>query len=322
MRAKVTAFVMIILLHSVLNGQTAERVFRLSFADTQQDTQGMLQVIRGIAVIQHTSQVAGEPAIAVRGTADQIAMAEWLVKELDRSTTPQVNAPLIHEYRVSSGTDDLVRVFYLHNAETVQQLNEAATLIRSIGELRQLLTYASRRAIALRATADQIALADWLIHELDQPADSTRREFRLLTSADDLVRMFRVRHSETTKDFNELATLIRSIGQMRRLFTNNSQRAIALRGTPEQIAFAEWMINELDKPANGNPANCEYRLSSNVDDHVGLIYVKGADINETARQLRAQGQIQSVFTYHPQRAIAVRGTANQIAVAEGLTLGR
>jgi hypothetical protein len=258
----------------------------------------------------------------MRGTADQLALAGWLIKELDQPTTPQD----VHEYRISSSPNDLVRVFYLRHTETVQHLNEAATLIRSIGEMRRLFTYSSRRAIALRGTAEQIALADWLLRELDKPTDSSKHEFPLPASVDDLVRVFHLKHSESVQDFNELATLIRSIGQMRRLFTDNSQRAIALRGTPVQIALAEWIINELDKPTNHpasqNSAQREYGLSSGVDDHIGLFYLSRADIVETANQLRVQGQMQSVFTYKPQRAIAVRGTANQIAVADGLTSGR
>jgi hypothetical protein len=70
-----------------------------------------------------------------------------------------------HEYRLPGGGDDVVRVFYLTHAETAQRLQEIAT---SMAEIRRLFIYNAPRAMAVRGTAGQIALADRLIQERDK----------------------------------------------------------------------------------------------------------------------------------------------------------
>ena len=65
--------------------------------------------------------------------------------------------------------DHVVKVFYLQNVTTVQELQEIATNVRSVTDIRRLFTYNSQNAIVVRATADQVALAEKLIQDLDKP---------------------------------------------------------------------------------------------------------------------------------------------------------
>jgi general secretion pathway protein D len=65
--------------------------------------------------------------------------------------------------------DNVVRVFYVQNATSVQEFQEMATAVRSIAEIRRVFTYNAQRAIVLRGTPDQVALAEKLIHDLDKP---------------------------------------------------------------------------------------------------------------------------------------------------------
>ena len=102
--------------------------------------------------------------MALRGTADQIAVAEWLFNDLDK----QSQNPGTHEYRLPGGGDDVVRVFYLMHAATAQRLQQIATEVRSMAEIRRLFIYNAPRAVAMRGTAAQIALADRLIQERDR----------------------------------------------------------------------------------------------------------------------------------------------------------
>lgn len=63
----------------------------------------------------------------------------------------------------------VVKVFYLQNVTSVQELQEIATSIRSVTDIRRLFTYNAQNAILVRATADQVALAEKLIQDLDKP---------------------------------------------------------------------------------------------------------------------------------------------------------
>ena len=65
--------------------------------------------------------------------------------------------------------DEVVRVFYVPNASTVQEFQEIANGIRTVTEIRRLFTYNAGRAMMVRGTADQVALVEKLVHDLDKP---------------------------------------------------------------------------------------------------------------------------------------------------------
>jgi len=65
--------------------------------------------------------------------------------------------------------DYVVKVFYIKNVSTVQELQEISVTVRSVTEIRRAYTYNGLNAILLRGTADQIALAEKLIADLDKP---------------------------------------------------------------------------------------------------------------------------------------------------------
>lgn len=65
---------------------------------------------------------------------------------------------------------------------------------------------------------------------------------------DEVVRVFYVRNTTSIQEFQELAGAIRGIIEMRRYFMYNAQRAILVRGTADQVALVEKLVNDLDKP--------------------------------------------------------------------------
>jgi hypothetical protein len=67
-------------------------------------------------------------------------------------------------------------------------------------------------------------------------------------SSDQAVRVFYLAHAGTPQELQQIAVTVRSMTDMKRLFINNAQKAVASRGTLDQIASAESLIKELDKP--------------------------------------------------------------------------
>jgi general secretion pathway protein D len=65
--------------------------------------------------------------------------------------------------------DQIVRVFYLKNVNTAQELQEIATDVRTVCDIRRLFTYTAQMALIVRAEADKVALAEKIIHDLDKP---------------------------------------------------------------------------------------------------------------------------------------------------------
>ncbi|HVP00004.1 MAG TPA: cohesin domain-containing protein [Bryobacteraceae bacterium] len=65
--------------------------------------------------------------------------------------------------------DEVVRVFYVTNATSVQEFQEIATAIRTVAEIRRVFTYNAQKALIVRGSRDQVALTEKLIHDLDKP---------------------------------------------------------------------------------------------------------------------------------------------------------
>ncbi len=65
--------------------------------------------------------------------------------------------------------EQVVKTFYLQNVTTPQELQEIATVIRTVTDIRRLLTYNGQMAMTIRGSVDQINLAQKVILDLDKP---------------------------------------------------------------------------------------------------------------------------------------------------------
>ncbi len=225
------------------------RVFFLRHTATVQDFQEIATTVRTIAEIRRVVAFNAPRALAVRGTADQVAATEWMVREMDQpASAKRTDSREYQMIDLGKRGSTAVRVFYLPYASTVQQFQEVATLVRTIGEIRQVFTYNTPRALAVRGTPDQVALADWMVHELGKPvtaetvASTTYTYPDVYHDRENLVRVFYVKDAATVQVFQQVATQIRATTKMRKVFTYNETRALAVRGTAEQVAMAEQML--------------------------------------------------------------------------------
>jgi hypothetical protein len=259
MRAKAIRFATIVLFAPVAFAQTStdanvDRVFHFAHTDAVQEMQEVATVVRSIANAPKASIDSAQKTLTLGGTAVQIALAEWLFNNLDKpANTRQSQAQSTPEYRVSDSADDIAQVFFLTHTETVQHIQEVATVVRSLVGTRSLFTYNALGAVVVRGKSWEIALAGWLLNDLDQSTnpqrvqDSAMHVYRLAGGGEDVVRVFYLMHSETVESFQKIATQVRTTTQVRRLFTYNAPRAVALRGTDDQIAMADKLIKELDR---------------------------------------------------------------------------
>jgi general secretion pathway protein D len=68
-----------------------------------------------------------------------------------------------HDYE-----DEVMKVFYLTNATSVQEIQEIATAVRTLGDIRRVFPLNAQKALIVRATTDQMALTEKLLHDLDK----------------------------------------------------------------------------------------------------------------------------------------------------------
>jgi general secretion pathway protein D len=62
----------------------------------------------------------------------------------------------------------VAKTFYLSNVGTPQELQEIVNAVRSVSELQRVVAYNSQNAIIVRGEADQVSLAEKMIHDLDK----------------------------------------------------------------------------------------------------------------------------------------------------------
>jgi hypothetical protein len=294
----------------------ANRVLQLTQNESREQMEQIATVLRAVAGLQVVSMDDEQRTLTVEGAPSQLAMGGWLIGQMGRAA-----APAVHEYREPAGGDDVVRVFYAGHAPTPRDLQEIAVIVRSVADIRRVFVYSAASAVTVRGTNQQILLAAWLMEQLDQPADAAApspHEYKL--SGDDVARVFDLANQRNPLQLQELATLIRSIADMQRLFVCSRRRSVVLRGPAERVALSAWLVAELDKPLAGDrSARHEYRLATGPDNLVRLFYLPGEpDRLKVATQVRTTARIPRLFLDSAHGALAVRGTAGQVATAERL----
>ena len=322
---------LLVFLSFVAVARAEERVFQFQNTGSVQNFNEAVLMIRTIADIQKFQIDEEKKSFGAAGTAKQLGLADWMFRELDRpgAADSAGKGMAIREYVMDGGADNVVRIFYLPNTKTVQMFQQIATLVRTIGDIRRVFTYNAPRALAVRGTADQIALSAWLIEQLDRGADA---EYQMPATSDPLgdtvVHVFHIAHAATVQDFQEIATAIRTIGDIRRVFTYNEPRLMVTRCAADQTALAKWLAEQIDVPPKGQPGAVQIRSSmayefqsKDPDSTVRVFFLSSPTAEEfqaTAAQIRMKTGIRRVFTYNAPRAMALRGNANQMEMAARL----
>ena len=306
--------------------QGVDRVFHFTYTEKAQDLQEIVNLTRTLADIQRISVDVAQRAVALRASAPQVALADWLFGELDKPANPSAQKTAVYDYRAPDGATSAVRVLYLTHDETQQDLQEIVNLIRTTSDTQRMFAYSPRRAIALLGPPGQVALDEWMFNELNKPASPQTQKAAAYEYLDprggaDAVRVLYTTHGQSPQNIQEMVNLIRTIADVQRMFPYAAQGAIALRGNAAQVALVEWLFHELDTPDRQaqNPAAYEYRLPSGVIDAVRVYYLTHAgtqqDIQAIASAVRTTASVQRIFPYGAQKALAMRGTDTQIAAA-------
>jgi len=150
---------------------------------------------------------------------------------------------------VSLADAQVDRVLHFTSIESAQEFQEIGTVVSKITDIQQASVDTAEKALVLHGTAAQIALAEWLFTTLDRPVVAGKLQYQVSNSGDDVVQIFYLRNTETMQRLQEVATTVRSIGDIRRLFTCNALKAVVIRGTPEQAELAKFLFTEIDKPS-------------------------------------------------------------------------
>ena len=65
--------------------------------------------------------------------------------------------------------EQVAKVFYLSNVNGPQELQEIVNAVRCVADIQRFFPYNSQNAIIAKGSADQMALAEKILHDLDKP---------------------------------------------------------------------------------------------------------------------------------------------------------
>jgi hypothetical protein len=234
------------------------RVFYLSNPTTVPSFQEVATAVRPLLEINRMFTYSALRAIVARGSADQMAAAEFVFSQMDKPAISENSSPVTQhahspEFRMRASKDNIVRVLYLPNTPTVKDFQNLDFVVRVATNTRWMFTYNAARAIAARANEEGLAVAAWLFDELDQPTiapqpqDSGPLEYRIPSESDDVVRIFRFAPPVSPERLDEVANRIRPLTKHRMAMPYPPSNAIVVRATAGQIALAEQLIKQQDR---------------------------------------------------------------------------
>ena len=298
------------------------KVIHLAHSKNRLDLLEVMTSMRVITELHFMQPYHPRQALVFRGTSEQILLAGWVAGELDWP----VDGPLpsrsdAHQYLVKDGTGDVARLSYVANAATPQSLQEVMTLIRTLTDIRHLFPLMTRKVLSWRGTADQIQMVEWLIGELDKPDDaplspnSAGQQYRVQDNSGEIVRVFYLAQAKTPRDLDEVMTLLRTVTDMRRAFPYRARKALGFRGAPDQMRLGEWLVNTLEKP----PGSGQFQMAAG-DEQVSVFFLppsrSSKELQDLFGSVRTATEAPQMFFTEAQKAIAIRGTAAQIATAK------
>ncbi len=234
--------------------------------------------------------------------------------------------------------DSAMRVFHFSRTWTAPEAREVTVILQTIAAVTPVSTDLAQRTLSVSGTAGQIALAGWLLNRLDRPSapppptkqDEPPEIDRYRVSTGDEVHIVYMPDLTAPISLAEVATVVRTLGHTRRLYTIFSQTAAIARGTPDQLALTDWLFSQLSAPSRQAPADnlTIHRYPTAVEGDRGTVaFVKlfylphggtTTDFQEIVTMARWMADIRELYSYNQPRAIAARGTAEQLSVVEWL----
>lgn len=246
-------------------GDDVIRVFFLQHTATPQGIQQLLTVLRTVADVQKVFNYNATKALVLRGPSAQVALAAYLVNALDvesgavKTASPYQYQPAALRGRQEPAT--VARVYYLANSKTPQQTQELLTVLRTVADIQKIFNATEPNALAIRGTAADLAVSEWIIQSLDIPPaakpapGAVPREFVIPANAaaGNLVHVFYPAYISKAQQIQQTMTLIRTQESVQKIFCYTALPALVVRGTPDQITKSEQIILAQDRLAQTNP---------------------------------------------------------------------
>ncbi len=228
---------------------------------------------------------------------------------------------------------DLIdRTFHLGVFHTPQDLQEMATVLRTVTDITRLSIDSVGPSMTITADAEHLAVSEWVLKNLDQqPGDDAARSarFKLVTEhsmpvtvrdGEQFVRIFYLANNPTPMQAQELITVLRTVGNVAKIFNYSDLKAIVARGTKDRLQIVEWILSQLDAPGPPSSGAARLQTAEFQIPSIQIVYFSGKrgetqPIQETMTAIRTAVDDLRCFNYSRLGAVIFGGSAAQTARA-------
>jgi hypothetical protein len=293
--------------------------YHFTTPQTASSIQEALTLTRVVGMVAQSSADFSTATVTFTGPEESVALAEWIMLQIDKATGDGA----LHEYRLPSG--DVARVVFVSNASKPQDMQELLTIIRTVADVQKIFLGSSNHALVMRAPEWQILFSQWIIDQLNVPAgqkpDTTPREFTVggpdYRGLGHGARVNFLATMARPQQTQELLTVLRTVGDVQKVFSYTSGHALVLRAGDTDLQRAEWLIQQIDLPS-GHPAGTGTFTAPAGDDVTRIFSVLNASpqwIQGALNSMRSELSIKRAFSTTSPPNVVVRGTTDQIAAA-------
>jgi hypothetical protein len=308
--------------HAVAAPATADAAsgsYHFATPQTQQSMQEATTTVKVVGNLAQSSFDLSTATLTFSGPVEGVALAEWVLPTIDKVTGDGA----LHEYTLPSA--DMARVVFVQNATKPQELQELLTILRTVADVQKVYAINSNHAFVIRAPEWQMLFSEWIIDQLNVPPgqkpDTTPREFTVggpdFRGLGHGARVNFLASMTRRPQPLELLTVLRTVGDIMKVFSYTSGNALVLRAGDTDLERAEWLIQQLDMPT-GHPAGTGTFTAPAGDDVTRIFSVPNANpqwIKGALDSMRSELNIKKTFSTTTPANVIVRGTTDQIAAA-------
>lgn len=222
------------------------QVAYVSHVEDPRDLQDIVNAMRSVLDVQRIFPMSQQKAIVMRALPSQVKAADWVLGVLDQPAVAPPGGAAAPDYRLpeedwDARGDLVVRVAALTSVDTLQAVQEVANVVRSMADISRCYPLVSRKFLVMRGNDDQVALAGWLLKQLDGPAGLGTNEFKMSGPGNQIAQVAHV-NTGTAESLQETVSRIRTETNMSRVFAFPARSAVAMRGTADQLSQAQQAI--------------------------------------------------------------------------------
>jgi len=296
---------------------TVTGTWHFATPQSAQSLQEAEMMIKTVALVSQVSADIPTATLNFSGRIEAVNFAEWVLPQLDKAAGDDA----VHEYKSPSG--DIGRVNFIRNVQKPQELLELLTILRTVADVQKVFTFSSNHAIVLLGPEWQVAFSEWIIDLIDRPIQqkpgSAPQEFTVggpdYRGLGHGARVNFLSSVTAQRQTQELLTVLRTIGDVQKIFSYSTSHAFVLRTGDTDLQRAEWLIEQLDLPAGQVSGPTSFNAPGG-DDMTRIFRLRDAapeGIQAAVTGIRSELNVNKIFSIMETATIIVRGTTAQIA---------